>query len=582
MSYYYKADEVREKIDRDKSWLQILAYLAPTLEPALRRPGRHVRCPIHGSEARNGKGDGFRLFKDAHRTGGGICNTCGPRHDGFELLMWVNHWDFQHCLKAIGEAISAPRHKVFVKKEPKQTPPASSIGNAAHQEAQGKRRFRAKGIVVDSGTAPYQHDPDKEESYFVAVRNSSGYDKTVWGVDLSRAMYDSGATVGSDVTLYSLGRKLVTVEQNVRNRDGDVVDTKEISAYRTEWFVENRSPIVQADVDEFEQFSVSNGDLGSSRGSKAIPELSLPKHGVGGNSFDKEAQSTNVIPLKGMAPAWLQEVTERMEKQEQQRKQYSAKVSERNYRTWNECIPITSGAARPMYEYLSSRQIHWILDRISDSDSLRFHPALPYYTEEKAGEGYKKIGNFPAMVAAIRDDDGNILTLHRTYLSPRGNKAKVPEVKKMTVVAEGVDINGSSIRLGEPVNGVLGIAEGIETALSAFWATGIPTWSTINAQLMKSFQVPEDVETVIIWADKDKSHTGEVAANVLKARLESQGILVLVMLPPAPIPAKSKSIDWNDVLMVQGRAGFPSRSYILRYCDLNRSRTFSKVEYSSA
>lgn len=578
MSYYYKADEVRAQAEGN--WLVILGHLAKQLEPALRRPGKHVLCPIHGSKKRNGGGDGFRLFKDAHRTGGGICNTCGPKHDGFELLMWVNGWDFRHCLKAVGDAIGAPRYE---RQQPKASPRHQSVAQAADdQEAQRSRRFRAKGIVVDSGAAPYQHDPENEESYFVAVRNSSGHDKVVWGVDLSRAMHDAGATIGSDVTLYSLGRKLVTVEQKVRNRSGEVVDTKEISAHRTEWLVENRSSVAQADVDEFEQLSVSNGASVPSRSVSVASASRSTKQEKDGEDFDNEVPSTNVIPLKGMAPAWLQEVTERMEQQEQKRKLYSAKVSERHHRTWDQCLPVTSEGATPLYEYLSSRQIHWMLDRLSETDSLRFHPALPYFTEEKVGEGYKEIGKFPAMVGAVRDLDGNILTLHRTYLSARGGKARVPEVKKMSVVGDGVDINGSSIRLGEPVNGILGVAEGIETALSAFWATGIPTWSTINAQLMKSFEVPEGVETVIIWADKDKSRTGEVAANVLKSRLEAQGILVLVMLPPAPIPAKSKSIDWNDVLMEQGRAGFPSRSYILRYCDLNRSRAFSKVEYSSA
>ncbi|ECS4958781.1 zinc-binding protein, partial [Salmonella enterica subsp. enterica serovar Typhimurium] len=52
---YYKADTVREAANGN--WLFILAALAPHLEPALRKPGRHVSCPIHGGK------DGFRLFK---------------------------------------------------------------------------------------------------------------------------------------------------------------------------------------------------------------------------------------------------------------------------------------------------------------------------------------------------------------------------------------------------------------------------------------------------------------------------------------------------------------------------------------
>ncbi|CAI8817436.1 primase-helicase zinc-binding domain-containing protein [Methylocaldum szegediense] len=65
------------------AWVAILGDLAPELEAALARPGRHVPCPVHGGR------DGFRLYPDAEKTGGGICNTCGAYPDGFSLLMWL-------------------------------------------------------------------------------------------------------------------------------------------------------------------------------------------------------------------------------------------------------------------------------------------------------------------------------------------------------------------------------------------------------------------------------------------------------------------------------------------------------------
>ncbi|EAB2091575.1 TPA_asm: hypothetical protein G3541_004674 [Salmonella enterica subsp. enterica serovar Heidelberg] len=100
---YYKADTVREAANGN--WLFILAALAPHLEPALRKPGRHVSCPIHGGK------DGFRLFKDAHLTGGGVCNTCGANHDGFELLMWLNNWDFKQCLSEVGDYLGVEKEQ---------------------------------------------------------------------------------------------------------------------------------------------------------------------------------------------------------------------------------------------------------------------------------------------------------------------------------------------------------------------------------------------------------------------------------------------------------------------------------------
>ena len=49
------------------------------------------------------------------------------------------------------------------------------------------------------------------------------------------------------------------------------------------------------------------------------------------------------------------------------------------------------------------------------------------------------------------------------------------------------------MRLGEPTEGILGLAEGLETALSAYRVTQIPVWSTVNATLMESVKIPAGV-----------------------------------------------------------------------------------------
>ncbi len=95
-------------------WTGLLGRLAPTLERALARPGRHVPCPVHGGH------DGFRVFRDVNQTGGGICNTCGSFSDGFALLMWANDWSFRQALEAVaqdlrldaGGAWSAPKPRL--------------------------------------------------------------------------------------------------------------------------------------------------------------------------------------------------------------------------------------------------------------------------------------------------------------------------------------------------------------------------------------------------------------------------------------------------------------------------------------
>ena len=79
-------------------WIEILAELAPELDNALSKPGRHVGCPVHGGK------DGFRLFKDVDLSGGGVCNSCGPHPDGFALIRWLKGVDFPGALSLVNDA----------------------------------------------------------------------------------------------------------------------------------------------------------------------------------------------------------------------------------------------------------------------------------------------------------------------------------------------------------------------------------------------------------------------------------------------------------------------------------------------
>ena len=58
---------------------------------------------------------------------------------------------------------------------------------------------------------------------------------------------------------------------------------------------------------------------------------------------------------------------------------------------------------------------------------------------------------------------------------------------------------------------------------------------------------PAETPLVVVWADRDRSGTGEAAALALRERLIGRGIAVAVHLPPGPIPANAKGIDWADV-----------------------------------
>jgi len=78
-------------------WLRLFEALAPELAPAMEKHPRHVGCPMHGGK------DGFRLYRDVDTTGGGVCNTCGTFHDGFELLAWVKGWSKSEVLDVVAK-----------------------------------------------------------------------------------------------------------------------------------------------------------------------------------------------------------------------------------------------------------------------------------------------------------------------------------------------------------------------------------------------------------------------------------------------------------------------------------------------
>jgi hypothetical protein len=82
----------------------------------------------------------------------------------------------------------------------------------------------------------------------------------------------------------------------------------------------------------------------------------------------------------------------------------------------------------------------------------------------------------PAMVAMVTAPDGAPSSLHRTYLTADGRKASVDEPRR---TMPGTIAKGSAVRLAPPID-VLGIAEGIETALSASALFAVPVLAVLS------------------------------------------------------------------------------------------------------
>lgn len=144
----------------------------------------------------------------------------------------------------------------------------------------------------------------------------------------------------------------------------------------------------------------------------------------------------------------------------------------------------------------------------------------------------------PAMVAMFQGPDGKPITIHRTYLD--GNKkAEIKKPKKIMPTCG--PMNGGAVRLFDPQEGVLGIAEGIETAIAAYQVVGVPTWAALSAGLLSQWIPPDDVRKIVIFGDVDANFTGQKAAYELANRIHADRIIE-VEFPP------DGSKDWNDYL----------------------------------
>ena len=188
-------------------------------------------------------------------------------------------------------------------------------------------------------------------------------------------------------------------------------------------------------------------------------------------------------------------------------------------RIWRDAQPLR---ASPAKAYLESRGI------LAASPALRFHPRTPL--------GPKGRARFlPAMIAAVSLDEGPI-AIHRTFLSTEASGKAAFEKPKRALGALGE----AAVRLFAPASGKLGLAEGIESAMSAYALTGIPVWATLGNERFGLVSVPESVTELHLFVDHDAG--GELAASRGLAAYARDGRTIHVRKP------SSRDTDWNDEL----------------------------------
>ena len=79
------------------------------------------------------------------------------------------------------------------------------------------QEFTKTGRLVDHGAAPYEHNPQSRESYFVTLENDKGDRRTVWGVDLKRALREASPKIGDRIGLQHEGATPVTLADGTQS-----------------------------------------------------------------------------------------------------------------------------------------------------------------------------------------------------------------------------------------------------------------------------------------------------------------------------------------------------------------------------
>ena len=120
--------------------------------------------------------------------------------------------------------------------------------------------FTNSGKLVEHGIAPYEHRAGKRDSYFVTLENDKGEQRTLWGVDLERAMQEAAREIGEKIGLQHLGSTPVTLPdgtQTHRNR-WKVQDAGELAYNQLERRL-SRSGVKETTLDYTRDFAERRG-----------------------------------------------------------------------------------------------------------------------------------------------------------------------------------------------------------------------------------------------------------------------------------------------------------------------------------
>ena len=178
------------------------------------------------------------------------------------------------------------------------------------------------------------------------------------------------------------------------------------------------------------------------------------------------------------------------------------------------------------------------LTDLRNCGSLRFHPRCWYRGGEDDPADHMRHA-WPALIASVRNGDGKLTGVHRTWLAPDGSgKAPVSTPRR----AMGY-LLGHGVRFWV-ADDVIAAGEGIETMLSLRQVTpDLPMVAALSANHLAALKLPTMLRRLYLARDDDPA--GRSAVETLGNRAREAGVEVLVL--------DAERGDINDDLRLLGR-----------------------------
>lgn len=141
----------------------------------------------------------------------------------------------------------------------------------------------------------------------------------------------------------------------------------------------------------------------------------------------------------------------------------------------------------------------------------------------------------PALIAALHDA-GRLVAVQRCFLDGHQPRLACKLGNPRRLLGRPL---GGAVVLGHPID-TLGLAEGVETALSAAVLLDVPVWATLGAERLAQITIPDRIERLLILPDNDRS--GRIGAAKALEAYARPGRQIDLIWPGGGLN------DWNDVL----------------------------------